>query len=378
MRSCPVCADNGFTKFTDLHYALFDDLQLSGEMQLGECSSCKAIYNNTELHEGDFTRYYSLNEYYLDARSAGSGGYSPRDAIRYARIYDQIKGFLPGYMPTVLDFGCGKGGMLSWLKDQGLAVGIGIEASTACRDFLQQRQGLAAFAAISEVVGRVDGIILSHILEHVYAPVRLLAELREIAHSDTVFYIEVPRAEAYLSPEIVWRELYFEHINHFTAEGLQRLLAAGGLRILRQGQGRFYQDVADSPECHSCVTGMGRQQTEETIPSSTGRVKTDTLPAQGIIPAIINHGGPVSIWGISQYTQLVLGTYPGLLAGIMYLFDGSPAKIGRSIAGITIRPAQDLMLLGSRDTLLLPVSPYLEEMEQRLREIGFPGRVVRF
>ncbi len=378
MRSCPVCAQKESTLIADLHYALFDDLKLSGEMQLVSCNRCHFIYNNTALRDDDFSYYYRSNEYYLDTRSAGSGGYSERDARRYARIFNKIKPFVSMSKPTIVDLGCGKGGMLFWLKDNVESKLIGIETSSKCRSFVENALSIPIYGALSDIVGKVDVVILSHVLEHVYSPLQLLENLKSISHDNTVFYVEVPKAEAYLSPPFNWRELYFEHINHFSRAGLSNMMALSGLQILDRGDGRFYEDDVNTSECQYCTAKIGEAEVDENLFSLSGPAQSETLPAQNTISEVLKGSGPLSIWGISQYTQLVLGSYPDLLKKVKYLFDSSPAKIGRAISGVEIMSSNKLALLGAEDILLIPASPYVIEMREILGNIGFMGQVVPF
>lgn len=378
MRVCPVCKKDTFTKISDLKYHLFDDLKLSGDMQLAQCNHCKFIYNRTQLLEDDFSAYYHCNEYYLESTSPGSGGYSNRDTKRYADIYDQVSSYLPSKDPAILDFGCGKGGMLRWLTQNVTAKLTGVEASQTCRSFVKKDLSIPVHTSLTGITNNVDVVILSHVLEHIYSPRRLMKELKGISHDSSIIYIEVPMAEAYLSPEIKWQELYFEHINHFSETGLSLFLAVCGFNILKKGTKYFYKEDKTSSKCQYCIATLGKEQLIRIDHPPLKGLQLDQIPASTIISEIVKDRRPVSIWGISQYTQLVLGTYPKLLKKIKHLFDSSSAKKGRSIGGIKIRSPKELPLLGTDDILLLPNSSYHGEMITLLEDIGFMGQTVTF
>ena len=379
MRLCPICSGNKITKISSLNYALFDDLNLSGNMILAECENCRIIFNSSELKDSDFARYYRLNEYYLDSRSPGSGGNSKDDNKRYSIIHKRLKKYISNTEPIILDFGCGKGGMLKWLNDNTKAILVGIEKSAACRAFVKKNLSILVFQSLAEIDKKVDLVILSHILEHIYSPVKLIEELKKISHASTVFYIEVPRAEAYISANIKWQELYFEHINHFSEAGLSYLLNSNGLEILKKGTTCFYPDDLNSSKCQYSIAKTGKiKQLNKPFISYSGNTKKHNLPAQETISKIIKEKNPVSIWGISQYTQLVLGCYPDLFKRIKNLFDSSPAKTGRTIRGIKIKSSNELSILGAEDILLIPASPYSKEMREILTNINFTGKVIMF
>lgn len=379
MRSCPVCSQNKFNKIAELNYALFDDLQLSGNMELVSCGNCHAYYNRTELQESDFAQYYLKNQYYLDCRTAGSGGSSAKDTKRYSQIYKHIKRYLTIPSPTVLDFGCGKGGMLSWLKNNTRAQLVGIEASENCRKFAEGTLSVPVVHSLHEVNKKFDVIILSHVLEHIYSPRELIQSLKKFTDRKTIFYIEVPLADAYIGKTIRWQELYFEHINHFTANSLNNLMVSCGLQIVEYDQKYFYEDDTSSSVCHNYLAVIHSDDTDNSIciPSEP-KINSHVFPTNKIIDKVLTANQPISIWGISQYTQLILGSYPQLIAKIKYLFDSSPAKIGRSIQGIKVIPADKLSILTNKDTLLYPLSPYCEEMTDILKKIGFSGKAIRF
>lgn len=379
MRACPICNGLENSKLVDLNFFLFDDLNLSGAMTLVSCDTCNSLFNQTALTEQDFFNYYQSNEYYADSRSPGSGGLSNDDFTRYSCIYDRVKKYCLTDSPKIIDFGCGKGGLLQWLKENTGAIPIGIEASHVSRNFIQNTLNLIVHKSLDRLEKKADIIILSHVLEHLFSPINLLKQLQSLSFEHTTFYVEVPDAQDYISSTLNWRALYFEHINHFSIQSLSRLVQSAGLSIIEQGTSCFNTDNPKSSKCLYAV--LKRIQKE---PASTTVQKTykwpfkETLPATGQIPYILEQQRPVSIWGISQYTQLILGSYPDLSCKIKYLLDNSTAKIGRSINGIKIRSSKELTLLGHNDILLIPDSQYVDEMEEELQTINFPGKWVRF
>ena len=93
----------------------------------------------------------------------------------------------------------------------------------------------------------------------------------------------------------------------------------------------------------------------------------------GVPEPMPQDGRPAAIWGVSQYAMLLLGSAPTLAGRVSRLFDGSPAKIGRSINGVVVEPSERLNSL-SRDALLfIPRSKFLNQMLGQLHRIGFTG-----
>jgi len=379
MRSCPLCNTNQFHKIIDLNYALFDDLKLSGEMQLVQCLNCHMQFNNTSLTDNDFASYYRSNEYYSSSRSAGSGGSTENDRRRYNRIYDTIKPYLSKDNSTIVDLGCGKGGMLHWLQQNTGVIPLGVETSLKSREFAKENFSLSVSDSIDVIDKPIDCFIISHVFEHVFSPNLLLNNLLKFSHKNSIFYIEVPLAEDYLTPPIKWHELYFEHINHFSKPDLTRLIDSNNLSILEMASVNFYQHRSDSSMCQFVIAAPKNiEKKTYDLPLAFYSIPMPQQPAFDIISGIIEKNISISIWGVSQYTQMIIGSYPLLQNNIKYLFDASIAKIGRTIKGIPVISSENLAVLGPEDVLLIPTSPYCNEMENHLAQIGFSGKTIRF
>lgn len=377
MRSCPICGSNGFLFIAEMHFALFDDLDIPGDLQLVECQKCHFIYNNFEIGESDFARYYTANDHYLASKTGGSGGYSDKDAKRYARIFKQITPYINNARPAFLDFGCGKGGMLKWLKHNTDAKLIGVEANASCRSFVAGDLAVPVYSNITEVTEKVDVVILSHVLEHIFYPLVLIDELRLKNDNETIYYIEVPSAESYLQKEIKWQELYFEHINHFSAVALNNMVVTKGFKVLDKGKMPFYHCEESTPECLYLLAKTGGGEIDNNLFTCYG-AEIEIKPAGKIISRVLENNDSVSIWGISQYTQLVLGSYPELAGKLKFLFDSSPAKIGRKINGVELIHPENLSLLDKGDILLIPDSLYAYEMKQYIKKKEYKFRQVIF
>jgi len=81
----------------------------------------------------------------------------------------------------------------------------------------------------------------------------------------------------------------------------------------------------------------------------------------------------LALWGVSQYAMLLLGSYYQFRKKVRYLFDSSPAKIGRRINGIKIASSQKISSLPKEIPLLIPKSAFTNEMLNLLPQIGFYG-----
>lgn len=142
---------------------------------------------------------------------------------------------------SVLDVGCGGGQLLAAARERGAKV-CGVDpaahAHEACR-----KQGILVVPQLDDLgTERFDGIVMSHVLEHVPDVLGTLAELRERLRSDGWLCLEVPNRgslRARLSPQAVTvlgadeRHRAFPiHLSYFTPETLGRALEVTGFAVV--------------------------------------------------------------------------------------------------------------------------------------------------
>ncbi|HEX5215391.1 MAG TPA: class I SAM-dependent methyltransferase [Vicinamibacterales bacterium] len=129
---------------------------------------------------------------------------------------------------TVLDFGCGGGGLLANLS---CARKVGVEINPAAREVARSR-GIECYAAISDVPDAMADVIVSdHALEHVPFPIAALRELRGKLKSDGVLSICVPidnwRHQNKYNPDD-----QNHHLHTWTAQLLGNTLFEAGFQVV--------------------------------------------------------------------------------------------------------------------------------------------------
>lgn len=145
--------------------------------------------------------------------------------------------FLPG--GSALDIGCGNGAFLGHLKRHGWQV-TGVDTSPRAAELAKRAFEVDVF------VGEAwdspfpsesfDVIHLSHVIEHVTDPFRLMAKVADLARPGARIYVETPnvdsfgrrRAGDYWVPWEAPRHLYL-----FSAPTLRELLSRSGLHVER-------------------------------------------------------------------------------------------------------------------------------------------------
>lgn len=377
-RSCPICSARQAILLRSLCYSLFDDLTLSGAAPLVVCTECGMVFNQLDGGAVTLLDYYRANDHSVFSLTPGSGGLTEIEQRRYQRLF-KLLNLEKEHAKIILDFGCGKGGWLEWLNRIGFSHLIGIEASDACRELIKNRASINIYSKITDLPEDTTPQIvsLSHVLEHFYDPLKELKRLVDKTGKDACFFIEVPNSPAMLESSNPWLWLFFEHINHFDEKSLHNLVQRAGLEVIKSGFWPF--DPAHGAEfeclyivCHQATTNNQKNQkiSNPSLWSSRLDVTLTRRPLSDSLIESLDPDRPLALWGCSQYAMLVLGMHDELRKRLRILFDVSPAKIGRRIAGIEIHHPSQLQYLGDDYLLLLPRSGYLDSMLKELSDAG--------
>lgn len=152
---------------------------------------------------------------------------------------------LPGKPGRVLDCGCGDGGNARILRERGWRVeGITISpeearlASEHCErvHLADLEQGVPA-----EVEGGFDVVLLSHVMEHLRGPERLLADVRKVLAPGGIVAVGLPNTLFFpYRLQLMLGRLEYQrtgvldhtHVHLYTFETGARLLRENGFRIV--------------------------------------------------------------------------------------------------------------------------------------------------
>lgn len=221
-----------------------------GEVALARCGDCGTAVTvdpapvDVDLHErGDYAapaprgvrlagpmlRGFDAQRLGLLERGlAGRGGPAGRDAF-------------PGGTggPVLVDAGAGRGRFVAHARAAGYVDATGVEPTVRGVDGARARHGLALThtsigdARIAD--GSVDAVTLWHVLEHVGDPGATLDVLRGWLRPGGVLLVGVPNLDAWQA-RVGGRRWYHldlpRHRTHFTARGLERLLADRGFEVV--------------------------------------------------------------------------------------------------------------------------------------------------
>jgi SAM-dependent methyltransferase len=134
---------------------------------------------------------------------------------------------LSGPEDTVLDFGCGTGGVLSRVAaGRRVGVEIGSEAAASARE-----KGIDVFVDLSEVpTDSVDLAISFHAIEHVETPAAILRELARVVKPGKRLRLIVPGENPRDPRQSAWKENADMHLFTWTPLIFGNLASVAGYR----------------------------------------------------------------------------------------------------------------------------------------------------
>jgi cyclopropane fatty-acyl-phospholipid synthase-like methyltransferase len=148
----------------------------------------------------------------------------------------------------VVEIGCGRGEILSIVRDQLGCQVLGIEPSRAQASAAASRFGVEVIQGdldSADLQGnRADALVMCHVLEHFHDPLAALIRCRDLVTDDGWIFIEVPNILQPNSRKRLSRWLAFEHMYYFSLGTLSRLLEQAGFRVRRTETSTFVRALA--------------------------------------------------------------------------------------------------------------------------------------
>lgn len=144
------------------------------------------------------------------------------------RRYNQIKN---NNYKSIIDVGCGNGGLLKLIATLNPEITpIGIELNKHIAELLNN-EGIKTYDHIDKIPKNIsiDCIMLNHVLEHLYDPIKTLKEIKARMGENTILIIEVPHAndaliKKYGCDKFKKFTFWSEHLILYTQQSLKNLL----------------------------------------------------------------------------------------------------------------------------------------------------------
>jgi 2-polyprenyl-3-methyl-5-hydroxy-6-metoxy-1,4-benzoquinol methylase len=228
-----VC--NGTTFYPVLKTKDFTTTQ--EEFQLEQCTECNFLLTNPRPDSNSIGRYYESENYISHSGKSNLFGNIYRLArkvtlnfkYRLIRRFNQMEG-------NVLDYGCGSGDFLYYMKSKNWKV-RGIEPNDLARNKASKLLQQSVFQSVNEIIGeKYDVITLWHVLEHVHDLNETLSHLKKLLNSNGTIIIAVPNHK---SADCKKYKNYWaaydvpRHLWHFSQETMKLLMEKHKLKIIQ-------------------------------------------------------------------------------------------------------------------------------------------------
>jgi SAM-dependent methyltransferase len=380
-RACPLCGHSELRPLHSMRFVLAEQSPLPRAYDIAACARCEFVYADTPGTSRDYERHYAEHSRYEDPSVATGGGDSPGDLQRLDEVSHWIAARVPS-AASVLDIGCGNGGLLDALEARGFRQLAGVDPATGCVERLR-RKGRRAWrgtvSALPPAAGEFDLVILSHVLEHLLDVRGALGETRTRVAPGGMLYIETPDASRYASRAFV--PFYFfdsEHINHFDGASLGGLAGQCGYEVIGRADAELMVEgslaypvtralMALTPAAPVRVAKFTalRQAVEDYVGESNRRVQ------DGALAGLVGSGRPLALWGAGSYAQRLLARAPLSQAKFVAVVDRDSSKQGLLFAGCRVAaPEAGLRMLPAGGVVIIAAALAAQAIVAECRSMG--------
>lgn len=220
--------------------------QLFKDGWLVECTLCELVQLAPLPTSG------ALSDYYAVSYRKVHGGTEVADVSRFPRdnlfyfnrgqaVTEALAPHIAAESPRVLDIGAGWGHILHAFGERyPRSSRIAIEFGEVCMPHLRSL-GIEVFTqpveeVLSEMRQQLDVVVLSHVLEHLLDPARVLRMIHDALVPGGILWVEVPNipAETLLRfPDHKWAPRFDEpHVTFFSTPALRRMVAGSGFELV--------------------------------------------------------------------------------------------------------------------------------------------------
>lgn len=229
--NCPYGEPGGECKWQKVPGLVRDESNIG----VLNCSSCQIT-----KHEFDLRHKINYESGTMHSWTSACGEELKGSSLDKDRRVKAIKNLVDeNSVNSILDFGCGAGEMLEVFSSNLKIEIMGLEPETNARVEAQNR-GFEVLKSISEFVNnsqKFDLVTLFHVIEHLYDPINILIELKNIMASGGVLIIETPNSQDALislyESDAFRNFTYWSHHPYlYSNKSIEILLQSAGYEIL--------------------------------------------------------------------------------------------------------------------------------------------------
>ena len=228
--SCPICKGETFTTI----------FKSSEEFKWGVCRQCGLTQNFYRLRDVDINSFYESGEY--QAISMGGLDDKTHFNLEYKIMGQYFINMFEGMnispsKVSIIEIGCGSGGILLALKEWGASLVKGYDLDSHKvnygRKFIDDLEVADALEINTEIYRNYSHVLLSNILEHLTDPLGFLTKLSNQLNDEKIkVIIDVPNLETcYAYGNRLNKFFHIGHIWYFNSITIERLLNKAGMKV---------------------------------------------------------------------------------------------------------------------------------------------------
>ena len=386
-RYCPICGCKTGQVIHTQQFTLSQGNPLPAVCDYVVCDECGFAFSDTPVDQAGYDFYYAAMSKYADNATSTGAGVLSWDNSRLCDLADQVAVFCPDHAARIVDIRCANGGLLTALREKGFENVCGIDPSPACveatRRLAKGDAWVGSLSAIPPETGSFDGVILSHVMEHVRDLSTAMNRVYSILNPGGWVYIEVPDASRYHEFLVApFQDFNTEHINHFSQTSLANLCRrnrfipeACGNKTIYSSKDMLYPALywfarKSSDRLSIVKDEVLRGDLESYVTASHALLAR----IDANIRRLLNKYSEIIVWGTGQLTMKLLEDTCLRDAKIAAFVDGNPINQGKLmrgakvLAGPQIHAPEIPILVCS----LINATSILET----IRDLKLPNRVV--
>ena len=143
-----------------------------------------------------------------------------------------------------LDYGCGNGGLVRYLRQQGFRHAVGFDCGWITEQSRKLGIPLLTDRELGGCCGTFDVVTMLEVIEHVLDPLAILQHARRLLKPNGILYLTTGNARPYRDRLLAWRYVIPEiHVSFFEPCTLEAALSRAGFRPEYQLRPRGYTDM---------------------------------------------------------------------------------------------------------------------------------------
>lgn len=391
-RHCPACGNAFGELLRELKCIGFDNDIILGDsrtVSLVYCCECGLVFNNTSLLQNSFHDYYDDRANNNAGTGLGAGLLSEADIKHYSQVFSILNNYCTP-QKRVVDVGCGQGGFLQYLYQQGYKNVKGVDLDLQNVKYTRDELNIDVVqGSAGDIPDReVDFLVYNFIFEHIFDLREAVKSAWDSLKDEGYLFVEVPDVECYAEHPF-FPHYYFalhEHINHFSSATLNKLFTDAGFSFVKSEKNIY--DMGNGV-LNPMIYVVYQKKGTQVLPSKREQNNSKFGAKQYLqlgdialnkISNLTEEWGKnrnnLYIWGACLELFALLGNCDMLNCNIKAVLDSSSKKIGRTVSGIPVTSSEIISKLGDNDTVVLISTLHHLKMKELLKIAEFNGEVI--